>query len=113
MKDIWQHTSGTMYIRWIKLGVHGGWAKSFDAKNRACPLEKFVNHYNVTETDHYHWSVAKFLKLNIKMYKFYCQLYLLPKPEDMGAMANFFKTRKSVCWEKRQIGREQSNVWYN
>ena len=61
----------------------------------------------MTETDHYHWSVAKFLKLNIKMYKFYCQLYLLPKPEVMGAMAKFFKTRKSVCCQKRQIGREQ------
>jgi len=24
MKDIWQHTSGTMHIRWIKLGVDGG-----------------------------------------------------------------------------------------
>jgi hypothetical protein len=36
---------------------------------------------------------------------FICQLYLLPKPEVMGTMAKFKK-------HERQIGREQSNVWY-
>jgi hypothetical protein len=43
--------------------------------------------------------------------QFICQLYLLPKRKLRAQWLNF-KTRKSVCCEKRQIGREQSNVWY-
>jgi hypothetical protein len=43
-------------------------------------------------------------------------LYLLTlfaaEPEVMGTLAKLKKTRTSVCCEKRQIGREQSNVSY-
>jgi hypothetical protein len=66
MKDIWQHTSGTMYTRWIKFGWMGG-TKIVDAKNRACPAREICQQLHVTETDHCHWSVAIFfLRLNIK-----------------------------------------------
>jgi hypothetical protein len=54
MKDIWQHTSGT-----IKFGMDEG-TKIFDAKNRACPTREICQQLHVTETDHCHWLVAKF-----------------------------------------------------
>jgi hypothetical protein len=57
MKDIWQYTSGTMYIRWVKFGVDGG-TKIFDALNRAWPTREICQQLHVTETDHCHWSVA-------------------------------------------------------
>ena len=60
MKDIWQHTSGAMYIRWIKIGVDGGTTKIFDAKNRTCPAREICQQLHVTEIDHYRWSVAIF-----------------------------------------------------
>ena len=58
MKDIWQHTSGAMYIRWIKIGVDGGTTKMFNAKIRACPAREICQQLHVTETDHCRWSVA-------------------------------------------------------
>ena len=117
MKDIWQHTSGTMYIRWIKIGVDGGEVQ-FLMRRIVC----FGSRNLSTITRDWNWplplvSSKIFLKLNIKMYTFYCQLYLLPKPEVMGAMANFFQNTK-VCllWKKTntEIAKEQSNVsvWY-
>jgi hypothetical protein len=48
MKDIWQHTSGT-----IKFGMDEG-TKIFDAKNRACPTREICQQLHVTETDHCH-----------------------------------------------------------
>jgi len=44
MKDIWQHTSGTMYIRRIKFGVDGG-IKIVMRRIVRVPLKKFVNNY--------------------------------------------------------------------
>jgi hypothetical protein len=58
MKE-WQHTSGTIYIRWIKFGVDGG-TTMFDAKNRACPAREICQKLHVTDTDHSHWLVAIF-----------------------------------------------------
>jgi hypothetical protein len=46
MKE-WQHTSGTIYIRWIKFGVDGG-TTMFDAKNRACPAREICQQLYVT-----------------------------------------------------------------
>ena len=82
MKDIWQHTSGTMYIRWIKFG--GGGLKFLMRRIVRVRLRNLS-----TITRDWNWplplvSSKIFLKLNIKMYTFYCQLYLLPKPEAMG-----------------------------
>ena len=42
----------------------------------------------------------------------YLSTLFAAEPEVMGTLFKFKKTRTSVCCEKRQIGREQSNVWY-